>query len=757
MRDVGGGASVPRRSFLVGAGAIIVNFSLSGHGSAQQAGGGEGGAGPAIVAPELTADLRMHPVLDAWIRIDKNGHIVVFTGKAELGQGIRTALIQVAAEELDVPPGSIELITADTSRTPDEGLTAGSHSMQDSGRAIQNAAANVLDLLKRRAAQAWGVDPAELTTNGGGEVLAPRGRRIAYGVLASAVSLHEPARPGVPLRDPGAYRTIGKSIPRVDIWAKLSGGEAFIQDMRLPGMLHARVVRGPSYLTRLDTINVGAARQMADVVSIVQVGEFTAVVATREWSAVRALRHLQGGAFSRPAAPIPTRSAREILKSLPSQQIAILDSPGTGRAPVRTLRASYSRPWLHHGSIGPSCAVALYESGTMTIWSHSQGIFDVRRVASELCGLPIETVRAIHVPGSGCYGQNGADDAAADAALIALHTPGRPIRLQWMREQEQGWEPLGPGMVTEVEASIDAEGRVASWRYTVWSNPHNNRPVGAGGVIAGQEVHPPFKVPDGKPIPMPEGDGSRNANPLYPFAGMHVVYQFAKDMPIRVSALRSLGAHLNVFSIESMLDELAAAAQTDPLDIRLRHMEDPRARDVMQKAASRFGWNARRRGDGVRGCGMAFARYKNIGAYCAIVMEVDVDADSGRVRVLRAVAAVDCGQPVSPDGVKNQIEGGILQSLSWTSLEEARFDSLHRQSFDWGSYPIHRFADVAEQVEVHIVERPGSPFLGTAEAAQGPAAAAFANAIADATGLRLRDMPLSADRVRKGLLPALGA
>ena len=736
-----------RRAFLA-AGALVVNFSLRGSAWAQLSGGGEGSGGPAVVDPKLIGDLKASPLLDSWIRIDGTGHVTVFTGKVELGQGIRTALIQVAAEELDVAPGTIELVTADTARTPDEGLTAGSHSMQDSGRAIQNAGANVLVLLKREAARRWGVAADSLSTNGQGEILSGDARKVSYGSLAEALSLHVDAVPGVPLRDPGAYRTMGRSLPRVDILAKLTGGASYVQDMRLPGMLHARVIRGPSYGTRLATIDIEAAARLPGVVKVVRSGQFLAMVAEQEWTAIAAMRKLQATDFSRSATPIPSGTSREIMKALPTREIVILDTTDAVAPAVVSVKASYSRPWLHHGSIGPSCAVAKYQDGVMTVWSHSQGIFDVRRVVADLCELPIEQVHGVHAPGSGCYGQNGADDVAADAALVAKAMPGRPIRLQWMREQEQGWEPLGPGMVTDVEASLDANHRIVAWNYAVWSNPHNNRPVGAGGVIAGGEVVPPHAVPEGKPIPMPEGDGSRNSNPLYVLPNMHVRYHFAKDMPVRVSALRSLGAHLNVFSIESMFDELAKSAGVDPLAMRLSHMQDERARAVMQAAADRFGWAHRRKGDGYRGCGMGFARYKNIGAYCAVALEVEVDADAGRIRVHRVVAAVDSGTVVSPDGIRNQIEGAVLQSLSWTMTEQARFDALHRRSFDWSAYPIHRFEDVPGSVEVHIVERPGLPFLGTAEAGQGPTAAALANAFADATGCRLRDMPLSAERVR---------
>ncbi|MBP2301852.1 xanthine dehydrogenase family protein molybdopterin-binding subunit [Azospirillum picis] len=769
-----------RRGFLAG-GALVVSFALAPRAFAQLAGGGEGGAGPAVVAPELAGSLRTTPWLDAWIRIGADGRATVFTGKVELGQGIRTALLQVAAEELDMPPARITLVTADTDRTPDEGLTAGSHSMQDSGTAIRNAAANVRMLLAQEAARGWGVAADTVATGGDGMLRAADGRSLGYGDAAARLSLHVKAVPDAPLRDPAGYRTMGRDLPRIDIPAKLTGGAAYLHDLRLPGMLHARVVRGPSVGTRLREPDVAAVSRMPGVVGIVRRGAFLAVVAEREWTAVQALRHLQRAAYGRdagtqPQEPLPAggegggagggaeggaegggpMSADAIaaaLTALPARDIPIMDTRGPTGPAAHSVRARYVRPWISHGSIGPSCAVALFEGGAMTVWTHSQGPFDVHRVVAELVGLPPDKVRAIHAEGAGCYGQNGADDVAADAAVIAMATPGRPIRLQWMREQEFGWEPLGPGMMTQLEAALGADGRIVSWRHEVWSNPHNNRPVGAGGVLAGNEADPPFPVPEGKPIPMPEGDGSRNSNPLYSFANTHVVYHFIKDMPVRVSALRSLGAHLNVFSIESMLDELAAAANIDPLALRLAHMEDQRAREVMQRAADGFGWGSRPKGDGRRGCGMAFARYKNLGAYCAVALEVEVDRETGRVAIRRAVAAVDCGQPASPDGVRNQIEGALVQSFSWTSREGMRFAGDRRAGFDWSSYPILRFGDVPDAVEVLVMDRPGAPFLGTAEAAQGPTAAALANAIADATGIRLRDMPLSADRLKAALGP----
>jgi nicotinate dehydrogenase subunit B len=310
---------------------------------------------------------------------------------------------------------------------------------------------------------------------------------------------------------------------------------------------------------------------------------------------------------------------------------------------------------------------------------------------------------------------------------------------------------LGPAMATELEAALDANLRIVRWRHEVWSNRHNSRPHKAGAVWIGGEIQPPFEPQQGAPIPMPEGDGHRNSKPLYALPNMHVVYHYLPDMPVRVSALRSLGAHVNVFSIESMIDELAAAGAVDPLALRLAHMQDPRAVAVMQAAAERFGWSKRSPGDGRHGCGMGFARYKNSGAYLSVAMQIEVERETGRIAVRRIVAAVDAGLAVNPDGIRNQIEGGVIQSLSWTCCEGVTFDANGRTSFDWSSYPILRFSDAPESIEVLVVDRPNMPFLGVAEAAQGPTAAALGNAFADATGIRLRDMPLSPKRVRDAL------
>jgi nicotinate dehydrogenase subunit B len=731
-----------RRQMLAAGGALVVSFALSKAAPAEDQ--------PAAAAPAetLPGDLAHTPMLDAWIKVDAAGRVTVFTGKAELGQGLKTALIQLAAEQLALPPGDIELITADTARTPNEGVTAGSHSMQDSGTAIFNAARQVRALLIEAAATQLGLPVDQLQAHDG-FVHAPDGRSLGYGPLAAGLSLHVRAQPASGLGDPKSYRVVGTSLPRVDIPGKLTGGVAYVQDLRAPGMLHARVVRQPSPGARLRSVDGPTIEAMSGVEKVVVEGDYIAVVATREWQAVQAWRALSNSAQWSEDAKLPERSSlHSMLQALPAREIEVLTWKGDAGAPIKRLQARFTKPYLMHGSIGPSCAVALSTDEDVTVWTHTQGVYPLRGVLAELLGLPDERVRCIHVEGSGCYGHNGADDAAADAALIARELPGRPIRVQWMREQENVTEPFGPAMITEVSAALDADGAVVEWNYDVWSNTHNRRPTKGGLLIQNDALPDPLPTPAPEPIPMPEGGGDRNSNPLYAFPNAKVVYHFLPDMPLRVSAMRSLGAYHNIFTIESFMDELAEAAHVDPVEFRLRHMRDERARDVIATAAERFGWSKPSPSEPGRGRGFAFARYKNLGAYCAIALELRVEHETGRVQIGRVVAAVDSGQPINPDGIRNQIEGAIVQSTSWTLFEEVTFDRRRITSMDWSGYPILRFPAAPASVEVHIVERPGLPFLGTGEAGQGPTAAAIANALRNAVGVRLRDLPLSQDRVK---------
>jgi nicotinate dehydrogenase subunit B len=736
---------ISRRDFLVTGGALVVSFSLP----AGRMYGAEGDSTAKPKKARLPGSLEGSPLLDSWIRIAADGTITVFTGKVELGQGIRTALLQVAAEELMVEPPALTLVTADTGQTPDERYTAGSQSMQDSATAIRNAAAQVRALLLGMAAHRFEIDAGQLTI-GGGFIRTPDGQRTSYGDLVKDSTLHVPAQPQSPLRDPSTYAVIGKSLPRVDIPPKLAGAAIYVQDLRLPGMAHARIVHPPSYGARLRALDTSRVGQMPGVLKIVNDGSFLAVVAEREYQAVAAMRALGRAAKWDEKAALPAQQdLYEYFQRLPSEDSVIANGPvipaGNG-----AIAATYRRPYQMHGSIGPSCAVGLYEKELLTVWTHSQGVFPLKRALAELTRLPAEQVRCIHMEGSGCYGHNGADDAGADAALLAMALPGRPVRVQWMREQEHAWEPYGSVMVSSARARIDAKGNVSDFQYEVWSNSHNERPGPAGQLASGWHLQTPFEKPKPKPAPQPTGGGDRNAIPLYRFGNVRVVNHFIPAMPLRVSALRALGAYHNIFAIESFVDEMARAARTDPVEFRLRHLDDARAREVISTAASRFGWSAYKKRRG-RGRGFAFAKYKNLAAYAAVACEVEVERESGRVRMVRAVAATDSGEAVNPDGIRNQVEGGIIQSLSWTLFESVTFDRTRITSTDWSGYPILRFPQLPDSVEVHVINRPGQPYLGTGECVQGPAAGAIANAVADATGVRLRELPYTSRRVKAAL------
>lgn len=730
-----------RRHVLAGSGALIVSFSLGRAFAEDQA----------TPTPTPPGSLKTSPNLDSWIRIDADGSITVFTGKAELGQGFKTAFQQIAAEELNVPFASVKVITADTGQTPNEGYTAGSNSMKDSGTAIQNAAAQARALLVAEAARRFDL-PGDTMRTENGQVIAPDGRQLGYGELAGAELLHAQAEPKSRLKDPATFTVMGQSVPRVDIPAKVTGGAAYVQDLRLPGMLHARMVRPPSYGAQLVDCDTSAVEKMPGVLTIVRDGNFLAVVAEKEFQSVKAMGALSRAAKWKETASLPRQDdLRKVLLALPSQDTTIFERTNPAATGQRTLEATYTRPYQSHGSIGPSCAVAQFADGTMTVWTHTQGVYPDRQAIAEMLHMPPAKVRCIHVEGSGCYGHNGADDAAADAALIARALPGRPVRVQWMREQEHGWEPFGPAMVTRLKATLDGAGKISDWNFQVWSNTHSMRPGGAGSTLAAQHMAESFKVPAPKPLPLPEGGGDRNAIPFYTFPNARVVHHFIPDMPLRISAMRALGAYHNVFSIESFMDELAAAAGADPVEFRLKHLDDPRGREVIERAAQGFGWKKDHKPASGRGFGFAFARYKNLAAYCAVASEVEVDRETGRARLVRAVAAVDSGQVVNPDGLINQIEGAIVQSTSWTLYESVTFDETRITSIDWQTYPILRFSAVPDDITVHVINRPGLPFLGSGETGQGPAAASIANAIANATGRRLRDLPLTRKRIKDAI------
>jgi CO/xanthine dehydrogenase Mo-binding subunit len=732
---------ISRRAFTAGAGGLLLAFSLDPEVLLAQQ--------PAKLPGSLDGNRR----LDAWIHINVNGSATVFTGKVELGQGIVTALAQIAAEELDLPLERVQILSGDTARTPNEGVTAGSQSIENSGTALRLAGAEVRSILIDAAAKKLGVAPDTLSVSDG-TISGADGRKVTYAELAQAIDLKREATAKVAPKPVSAHKIVGTAVKRFDIPNKVTGGASYVQDMRPPGMLHGRVVRPPRYGSKLDSFDEAGVKAIPGVVAVVRDGSFLGVVAEREEQAVKARAALIKSAkwTLGPALPDPA-TIHEHLMSLPSEATVISEKqePLLAAADAKTIEATYRKPYMSHGSIGPSCALARLDEGIITVWTHSQGVFPNRARLAEALDMKPAEIRCVHTEGSGCYGHNGADDVALDAALLARATPGRHVRVQWMRDDEFGWEPYGAAMTMKAKATVSG-GRIVDWNYEVWSNTHSTRPSEQGGVnlLAAWDLANPKKPAPPHNIPQPAGGGDRNAVPLYAFPRQRVVNHLIKEMPLRVSALRTLGAYANVFALESFIDELALAAGADPVAFRLAHLTDPRAKAVIEAVAKKADWQPGQKGGDGKGRGVAFAKYKNLATYVAVIADVEVDRASGAVHVPRVFAATDAGLIINPDGLANQIEGGIIQSTSWTLKEEVRFNRDGIQSHDWQSYPILTMPEVPK-VQVELINRPTERSLGAGEASQGPTVAAIANAFAHATSRRLRDLPLSSARVKAAL------
>ncbi|MBY0270740.1 MAG: molybdopterin-dependent oxidoreductase [Burkholderiales bacterium] len=694
-------------------------------------------------ARKLPGSLDTNRRLDRWLQINSDGTVTVTPGKVEIGQGILTALVQMVAEELDISVHRIRLAPATTAFSPDEGITSGSRSIQESGLALRHAAAETRDLLLARAAQKLGVTLENLTV-ADGVISARSGGSVTYWELATPDLLAREATFDVVEKPPAEHVVVGTSLPRVDILGKITGKAAYVQDMVLPGMLHGRITRPPGPRARLKRIDVKEVERMPGVVAVVRDGSFLGVVAEREEQAIRAERRLARLALWDAGAPLPDSDPRRLL-TLAAETEVISEKGDPGTAGAQQLSAEYTKPYLAHASLAPSCALALQDGDKLKIWTHSQGIFPLRGDMAQALAMPETDIIITHAEGAGCYGHNAADDVTLDAALLARAVPGKPVRVQWMREDEFAWEPFSSPMVVRMSAALDAKGNIVNWSHELWSHAHSTRPGGRGGVNLTAAWHLEKPLPAAKPgnPPLPGGGSHRNAVPLYDFPNQKITNHLIRESPLRTSAMRALGGHANAFAIECFIDELAEAAGADPVEFRLRHLKDARARAVIEKAAQMAGWKAHEKGDGERGRGIAFARYKNLAAYFAVVAEVQVAEE---VRVTRMWAAVDVGQAINPDGVINQIEGGIIQTVSWTLKERIDFDRQGVITRNWTDYPILTFAE-APQVEVALINRPESPPVGAGEGTQGPVSAAIANAIHNALGVRMRDMPFTRDRV----------
>ena len=695
-------------------------------------------------AATLPGSLQTNRRLSQWLRFRPDGTVEVSSGKVEIGQGILTAIAQIAADELDLELARVRMLPASTAASPNEGVTSGSYSVEHSGMALRYACAEARALFLDAAAQRLGVAAQSLGVRDG-TIAGPGNLRTSYWELADQGLLDRDATAKVAPKAASARRLTGTAAARLDIPDKVFGRPRFVHDLTLPGLLHGRILRPPSpgaTLTALDQ-----AKSVPGVVSVVRDGSFAGVVAETDEAAGAALKALASGARWQAGEPLPDEGdLRAWIKSQPVEAtpIDVRDGAAPGRK-ARTVRREYSRPYIAHASMAPSCAVALWSAECLKVWTHSQGIYNLRAELALIFSLAPERIVVEHAEGAGCYGHNGADDVALEAALLARAVEGRPVRLLWSREDEMAWAPMGACQAVDIEADLDEKSEIVAWRHDVWGNGHVSRP-GRGKtptLQAAWQLAKPFPRNVAVNPPLAGGGGSeRNATPLYDFPSWRITNHRLLTMPIRTSSLRSLGAFANVFAIESFMDELAAERREDPLAFRLRHLKDERARAVLEAAARRARWSTWKKREGA-GQGLGFARYKGAGAYCAVAAEVETDPD---IRVRRLVLAVDVGEVINPDGVVNQIEGGAIQATSWVLKEAVRFDRTRIVSDTWETYPILRFSELP-QVAVEIIARPEKKTLGAGEAAHGPVAGAIANAVFDALGVRVRDLPITRERI----------
>ncbi|MBN2392736.1 MAG: molybdopterin-dependent oxidoreductase [Anaerolineae bacterium] len=720
------------------------------------------------IPESLPRPLLQNPDLDDWVRINTDGTITLFTGKVELGQDLRTSIAMIGADELDVSLARICVVMADTGQTPNEGYTVSSMSLETSGEAIRYATAEVRYIALEVAHEELEAPLDRLIISDGTIADPATGRTTTYWNLFGGKKFGVQVSGFARLKASDAYTIVGRPAQRLDLLAKVTGrgpdgapsGEPpFVHDLDLPGMLHGRVVRPPNYGARLLSADVDAVAGMPGVIQVVRNGSFLGVVAEREEQAVQAMKALRATATWEPGPALPPQdSLYDLMLSEPDRPTLVVDGAPvddpvppveTPTGAAQTLTATYTRPYHMHASLGPSAAVAQWAAdGTLTVWTHAQGPYPLRAEIAQVLGLPETSIRVIHKDGPGCYGHNGADDAAFDAVLLARAVPGRPVSLQWMRADEHAWEPYGTATIITMQASLGEQGEVIAWNHDVWGYPHSGRPHGSpgtSGLLAAWYLEEPLAPPPPRPMRWPQSGTNRNAEPLYIFAGKRIVEHFLPDSPLRVSALRGLGAYANIFAIESFVDELAHAAGVDPVEFRLHHLTDERARAVVEAAVHKAGPQPEGTGRGI-----GFSQYKNRQSYVVVVVDLTVDRDTGHIALVHAVVGADAGQIVNPNGLSSQLEGAFLQSASWTLNEQVTFDADSITSTDWRGYPILRFRD-APVIETVLLNRPGSPFLGVGEGAQGPVAAAIANAVYDAAHIRLRDIPFTPERVKSAL------
>jgi len=714
-----------RRDLLKSGGALIVSFAFRQNGIAQG----------------------RSPELDSFIAVRSDGSVLLSTSHVDVGTGISTVFRQVAAEELGIPVERFIVVEGDTATTPNHGGTGGSTGVPRGAADIRRAAATAREAIIALAAKQLNRPEPELTIEGG--EVRPGGLAVASLIGGKRFALK--VNPNVKLKDRAHYTTVGKPILRTDVPLKCTGRQVYLQDFSVPGMLHGRVVRPPSFGARLASLDESSIKGIPDV-QIVRKGSFVGVLSKDEWAAIRAARELKAEWSSWEELPGSENFEKALRAGTIEHDQTVINKGDAASAlsgASKNLAATYYWPFQSHASLGPSCAVADVKAAGTTVWSSTQNPFGLRSNLAKVFGMPEEKIRVVYMDGSGSYGTNGASDAAADALLLSREV-GQPVRVQWMRHDEHGWDPKGPAQLLDVRAALDPDGKIAAWETQMWlpGGPQGERAL-VGPELAGMAQE--------------HGQGAglmtANADPPYAIPHVRVVAHNLKTTPLRLSNLRAPGKIGNVFAVESLTDELAAAAGMDALEFRKRGLSDERAHAVLDRAARMIGWQPRpshslqiRAGNPYLafGRGIAYVRYKQAENYVAIAMKVDVDRSTGQIIVRQIACAHDCGLIVNPDGLRNQVEGNIMQTLSRTLHEEVRFDRSKVTTTDWSSYPILRFSE-APSIEVALIDHPDQPSYGAGEAASAPVAAAVANAVFDATGVRLRSVPFSAEAMKKTL------
>ncbi len=720
------------------ASAIVVGFSVT----------GVAGAQPVTTFASHTLDLTE---VDAFLAIRKDGSAVVYSGKVDLGTGHRIAMRQLVGEELSLPITRIDLIEGDSALTPNQGPTAGSTGIMRGGMELRQAAATAREGLLAMGAARLQKPVAELTLVDG-SVVAADGAKVGVGELVGERGFNLKMNPKAALKTPAQYTLVGQSLPRPDIPQKVMGRHVYVHDFTLPGMLHGRIVRPPAIGARVISVDEASVSHLPGV-RVVRRNDFVGVVSADEWAALRAARELKVQ-WSDSATLVSHQALVEWAKSGPfSAEETLVDKGDASRiAALATspdkLSSTYVWPIQSHASIGPSCAVADVRADSATVWTASQASHRMVSSCAAALDLPRTKVRAIYLDGAGCYGMNGHDDATVEAAMLS-RAVGQPVRVQWSREEELGWDPKGPPQLLELRGALTADGRIGAWQTEMWL-PR------ATANLEWVPLLSPLAAGLKQPVGQSTGLITQNGDPSYPIANIKVAVHWLGAAPLRPSNIRAPGKVANCFAVESFVDELASKAKIDPLQFRLRDMTNPRGREVLERFGKLMGWSARPSPNTAKnarfatGRGMAYIHYKQNETLVAVGMEVEVDRESGQISVKRISCVHDCGMMVNPNAVRAQVEGNILQTLSRTLHEETQFDRSRVTSVNWASYPLLRFTEVP-LLDIELIDRRDQPPLGAGEASSSPVPAALGNAVFDATGVRLRIVPFTRERVKAAL------